>query len=57
MKLIDLKNTVSGEVKYPVFLLWQSQFILHSNQHGQHAEKRLFAKQNKMLKRKLNRKI
>ena len=30
---------------------------LHSHQHGKHTEKRLFAKGNNILKRKINRKI
>ena len=50
MKLNDQKNTVSGEVKYPV----AKSVHLYSHQHGQLTEKRLFAEAPKMHKRKLN---
>ena len=57
MTLIDQNNTLSGEVKYPVCSLAVAKSVhMHSHQHGQHTEKRLFAEANKMLKRKLNRK-
>ena len=51
------KNIVIRSIKYLVSLLWQSQFICILTSMDSTQKKQLFAEANKILKRKLNRKI
>ena len=51
------KNIVIRWIKYLVSLLWQSQFICILTSMDSTQKKQLFAKENKILKTKLSRRV